>query len=312
MPRVLVTRSVPDVTLETLLRGLPAVDLDIHEGDAPLPPGELRDRLTESDGLLCTLHDRIDAALLRSGRDGGLRVVANFAVGVDNIDLAAAREFGIVVTNTPDVLTDATAEVAVGLLLSCARRFVEGDAMVRSGEFHGWAPLLHLGHAVYGKTVAIIGAGRIGRRVGETMRLGFGCRVVYHSRSEPADLDALLAEADFVSLHCPLTPGTHHLLDRRRLSLLKPTAVLVNTARGPVVDEEALVDLLCERRIAAAGLDVFEREPALAEGLSRLPNAILLPHIGSATFEARDAMGRIAAQSIVDVLSGKEPAHRVR
>jgi len=311
MPRVIVTRSMPDATIATLRHGISDLEIDRNEEDSPLSREDLTRRLAACDGLLCTLQDRIDAALLESAQRGGLRVVANFAVGVDNIDLDAARRLGIVVTNTPDVLTDATAEVAVGLILACARRFLEGDRMVRAGEFKGWAPLLHRGHAVYGKTVAILGAGRIGKRVGETMRLGFGCRVIYHSRSEPVELDALLAEADFVSLHCPLTPETRHLLDRRRLSLLKPTAILVNTARGPVVDETALVELLGQRRFAGAGLDVFEREPELADGLAELPNVILLPHIGSATVETRDAMGRIAAQSIVDVLHGKEPAHRV-
>ena len=310
MARILVTRPVPSATLEVLRQGIAGLDLDLNEAERPLGYDELRDRLRRCEALLCTLQDRVDAAILDSAANS-LRVVANFAVGVDNIDCDAAKRIGIAVTNTPDVLTDATAEIAVGLLLACARRFLEGDRLVREGEFTGWAPLLLRGHAVYGKTVLIVGAGRIGRRVGETMLRGFGCRVVYHSRSEPVDLDAALANADFVSLHCPLTRDTRHLLDRRRLSLLKPTAVLVNTARGPVVDEHSLVDLLRERRIAGAGLDVFEREPRLASGLANLSNVILLPHIGSATYQTRDTMGRIAAQSIVDVLSGKEPAHRV-
>jgi len=310
MPRVFVTRPVPPAALDLLRQGIDGIELDTNTEERQLVPAELRERVRGCDALLCTLLDRVDAAILEAASDS-LRVVANFAVGVDNIDLDAAARLGITVTNTPGVLTDATAEIAVGLLLACARRFIEADALVRDGEFEGWAPLLLRGQAVYGKTVAIIGAGRIGRRVGETMRLGFGCRVVYHSRSEPVDLDALLAEADFVSLHCPLTPETHHLLDRRRLALMKPTAILVNTARGPVVDEDALVELLHERRIAGAGLDVFEREPRLADGLAALPNVMLLPHLGSATYETRDAMGRMAAQSILDVLAGKEPAHRV-
>jgi len=310
MARLLVTLPVPDATLEVLRDGIPGVTVDLNAVDRPLTPGELQDRVGGCDALLCTVRDGVDAALLESAADS-LRVVANFAVGVDNIDLDAASRLGIAVTNTPDVLTDATAETTVGLLLACARRFVEGDRLVRDGKFEGWTPLMHRGQSVYGKTVAIIGAGRIGRRVGETMRHGFGCRILYHSRNEAAALDAVLAEADFVSLHCPLTGETRHLLDRRRLALLKPTAILVNTARGPIIDEDALVAVLRDGKIAGAGLDVFEREPRLAAGLAALPNVILLPHIGSATYDARDAMGRLAAQSIVDVLAGREPAHRV-
>jgi len=309
MSIVTVTRPIPDSAVALLLDH--GCTLTLNEEDRPLTRGELLEKLETADGLLCTLQDPIDAALLQATHSSPLRVIANFAVGIDNIDLDAARERGIVVTNTPDVLTDATAEVAVGLILACARRFLEGDRITREGRFEGWAPLFHRGQSVYGRTVGIIGAGRIGRRVGETMKHGFGCRVLYHSRSAPTDLDQLLAESDFVSLHCPLTEETHHLLDERRIALMKPTAVLVNTARGPVVDEAALVAALRDGAIAGAGLDVYENEPTLAPGLEDLPNVILLPHIGSATYATREVMGRIAAQSIVDVLAGKEPAHRV-
>jgi glyoxylate reductase len=229
---------------------------------------------------------------------------------------------GIAVYNTPDVLTDATAEIAVGLLIACARRFHEGEAMVRGGGFRGWTPTLLRGHGVFGKTVGIVGAGRIGKRVAETMHRGFGCRILYHSRREhpdwAADLDARLAplaelveQSDFVSLHCPLNDQTRHMIDSAMLMRMKSSAVLINTARGPIVDEVALVEALRQRRIAAAGIDVYENEPSLAPGLAALDNVILLPHIGSATWQTRDEMGRMCARAVIAVLTGQEPQHRV-
>jgi glyoxylate reductase len=290
--RVSITRPVPEVAKEILLVGIPGVVLEGPE----IVPG--------IDALLCTLQDPVDRALMASLAPT-LKVVANFAVGLDNIDLEAAQDLGIRVTNTPGVLTDATAEVAIGLMLACARRFREGDRIMRSGTFEGWEPLFHLGRSIYGSTVGIVGAGRIGRRVGETMEQGFGCRVLYH---RPTDLDELLAQSDFVSLHCPLTDQTRHLIDARRLRLMKRTAVLINTARGPVVDEAALVDALRGGMIAGAGLDVYEAEPSMAHGLADLDNVLLLPHIGSATVATRDAMARMAASSIVAVLT-RESEH---
>ncbi len=295
--------------------------MDRNDEQRQLGPAELLDRLRGCDGVLCTLGDRLDAATLEAAAPT-LRVIANYAVGVDNIDLEAAKRLGITVTNTPDVLTDATAEIAVGLMLATARRFASGDRMVREGRFDGWAPLLHRGQDVYGKCVGIIGAGRIGHRVAATMHHGFGCSILYHSRTARHDwestldarrapLDDLLQRSDIVSIHCPLTPETHHLIDARRLALMAPHAILVNTARGAVIDEAALVDALREQRIAGAGLDVFENEPALAPGLATLDNVVLLPHIGSATHATRATMAELAAQSIVDLLSGKEPKHRV-
>ncbi|MHC4954477.1 MAG: 2-hydroxyacid dehydrogenase [Planctomycetota bacterium] len=317
MARILVTRPVPDSTIEILRAGLTGPELDHNREERQLSAKELLERAIGCDALLCTLRDAVDACLLEA-LVPPLHIVANFAVGVDNIDLAAAKRLGVAVTNTPGVLTEATAETAVGLMLACARRFVEGDRIMRQDRFEGWAPLLHLGQPVYGRTVGIVGAGRIGKRVAATMRRGFDCDVLYHSPRDHPELDArrvpldeLLASSDFVSLHCPLNEDTHHLLDRRRLALLRPTAVLVNTSRGPVVDEEALVECLREGRIAGAGLDVYEREPALAAGLAALDNVILLPHAGSATLATRSEMGRLAAESIVDVLSGREPQHRV-
>lgn len=320
-PRVFVTRAVPEVALQTLRDNLPGLQLQVNPHDRNLTEAELARDALGCDALLCTLADPITAALLEH-LSPTLKVVSTYAVGVNNIDLAAAAKLGIPVCNTPGVLTDATAEIAVGLLLACARRMAEGDALTRQGGFAGWSPMFMRGHGVYGKTVGIVGAGRIGKRVAETMHFGFGCRILYQSRSrhqdwehelhaEPRSIDELLAESDFISLHCPLTAETRHLLNARRLGLLKPSAVLVNTARGPVIDEAALVAALRDGRCYGAGLDVYEAEPALAPGLAELPNTVLLPHLGSATMETRDEMGRLAAGAIVSVLTGQEPAHRV-
>lgn len=318
-PRIFVTRALPESALERLRSGAPQARVEVNEDDRGLAHEEIARRARGAVALICTATDPIDAALLE-GLAPPLRLVSSYAVGTDNIDLDAAQRLGVRVAHTPGVLTDATAEVAVGLMLACARRLAEGDRLVRAGDWRGLAPLFHLGHGVVGATVGIVGAGRIGRRVAEMMRHGFDCRILVHSRRSPrtwkADLsaeivrlDALLEHSDFVSLHCPLTPETHHLIDAKALALMKPTACLVNTARGPVVDEAALVDALERGAIAGAGLDVYEREPALAPGLARLENAVLLPHIGSATHEARAAMGRLCVDAVLDWLRGREPAH---
>jgi glyoxylate reductase len=264
--------------------------------------------LENSDAVLCLLTDRIDASLLE--RAPRLRIVANMAVGTDNVDLEAARRRGIAVSNTPDVLTDATADLAVALLLVAARRLCWGDRLVRGGGFTGWHPTLGLGADVTGKTLGIVGAGRIGRAVAERMR-GFRMEVLPHSRTSGPPLDELLERSDFISLHVPLTPETHHLIGERELRLMRPHAVLVNTARGPIVDEAALVRALRGGWIAAAGLDVFEREPRLAPGLSELPNVALAPHLGSATVETRRRMAEIAARNIVAALRGEPIPHAV-
>jgi glyoxylate reductase len=318
---IYITRSVPGAALELLQTGLPGSRIEVNPHDRNLTRNELLAAAAGCDALVCTLADTIDEGVLRKLAPM-LKVVATYAVGYNNIDIDAARRLGIAVCNTPGVLTDATAEIAVGLMLACARRIAEGDALTRQRRFSGWAPLFHLGHGVYGKSVGIVGAGRIGRRVAETMRRGFDCEILYTSRSDhddwARDLDArrvalqeLLARSDFVSLHCPLTPETRHMIDAAAIARMKPTAVLVNTARGPVVDEAALVAALRERRIAAAGVDVYEDEPQLAPGLAELPNAVLLPHIGSATHETRDEMGRMCARAIVAVLTGSQPDHLV-
>jgi glyoxylate reductase len=262
----------------------------------------------------------VDAELMDAG--AGLKVIANYAVGFNNIDVQAATERKIPVCNTPDVLTNASADFAWTLLMAAARRLIEGDAMTRAGQFTGWGPELLLGVEVFGKTLGIVGAGRIGQAVAKRA-LGFDMRTLYYNRSrlphsveqelnmEYADLETLLKESDFVSLHCPLTPETRYLIDAEELELMKPTAILINTARGPVVNETALVHALRDKVIWGAGLDVFEDEPALKPGLAELPNVVLAPHIASAATETRAKMADMAVDDVLAVLSGRRPKNLV-
>src|SRR5262245_28570022 len=295
--KVRVRTGVP----EAALRALTAAGLEAEVGELDVEG---------CDALLCLLTDRIDADFL--GRARGLRVVANLAVGTDNVDLAAARRLGIAVSNTPDVLTDATADLAWALLLAAARRLAWADRYVRGGGFTGWRPDVGIGLDVTGRTLGILGAGRIGRAVAERAR-GFRMEVLFHSRSLPGSVakDELLARSDFLSLHAPLTPETRHWLGEAELRRMKKGAVLVNTARGALVDEAALVRALREGWIAAAGLDVFEREPALERGLVDLPNVVLAPHVGSATIATRDRMAEVAAANVIAALAGKPIPNRV-
>jgi len=313
---VLVTMRTPDCALEVLRRA--GVAVDASDRTEPMPRAELLRRVAVCDGLACMLADRIDPELLEAAPR--LKAIANFAVGIDNIDLAAATARGIPVTNTPGVLTEATAELAWALILAAARRVVEGDRLVRRGAFTGWAPTLLRGLHLGGATLGIIGAGRIGTATG--LRAGaFGMRVVYFNRrrSEPLDergahrveLDELLPAADVVSIHLPLTDETRHLIGARELALMKPTAILVNTGRGAIIDEAALVEALRAGRIAGAGLDVYEHEPALTPGLTELENVVLLPHLGSATVATRDRMATMAAESLVAILDGRRPENLV-
>jgi glyoxylate reductase len=285
-PTVRVSAPIPDAGLDVLRRA----GLRVEVGGL-----EVRG----ADALLCLLTDRVDGVLLEQG--DRLRVVANMAVGVENIDLDAAARRGITVTNTPEVLTDATADLAFALLLAAARRLGWGDRLVRCGGFTGWEPLLGLGLDVTGRTLGIVGAGRIGRAVAERAQ-GFRMEVLLRRRSEGLPLDEILERSDFVSLHCPLTPETRHLIGEPELRRMRPHAVLVNTARGPIVDERALVRALREGWIAAAGLDVFEAEPQLAPGLADLPNVVLTPHLGSATRATRSRMAEMAATNVVCAL----------
>jgi glyoxylate reductase len=293
--RVRVRPGVPDAALRVLAEAGLAFEVGSLEG-------------AEVDALLRLLTDRIDAGFLAAAP--GLRIVANMAVGTDNVDLAAAARLGIAVSNTPDVLTDATADLAFALLLAAARRLAWADRYVRAGGFVGWNPELGIGLDVTGRTLGIVGAGRIGRAVAERAR-GFRMEVLLHSRGSGPPLGELLERSDFVSLHVPLTEETRHLIGAPELRRMKRTAVLVNTARGPIVDEAALVAALREGRIAAAGLDVFEREPALAPGLRDLPQVVLAPHVGSATVATRVRMAEVAALNIVAALRGEPIPNRV-
>ena len=313
MGRVLVTRRLPDGGLDPLAaHELVGPNAD----DAPFSPAELRAHAAEVDGIVCVLTDRIDEALLEAGGTGSLRVVANVAVGYDNIDVAAARDRGVVVCNTPGVLDDTTADLAFTLILAASRLAHDAEADLRAVRWQGWGITQYLGRDVHGATLGIVGYGRIGRTVAHRAA-GFDMRVLHHARTdtgEPgyvADLDELLAESDIVSLHVPGGEATHHLIDARRLALMKPTAVLVNTARGPVVDEEALADALHAGRLFAAGLDVFEHEPLVNERLLRAPRTVLLPHIGSATEATRRRMAQLASEGAVAVLAGERPPNLV-
>ncbi|MEA2063323.1 MAG: D-glycerate dehydrogenase, partial [Gemmatimonadota bacterium] len=271
-------------------------------------------------GLLSMLGNRLDEAFIER-HAGTLRVISNYAVGYNNIDLGAAKKRGIVVTNTPGVLTESTADLAWALIMAVARRIVESDSYTRAGNFEGWAPELFLGGDVHGKVLAIVGLGRIGQAVARRAA-GFGMQIIYYNRTckpetenelgcRKVELDALMAEADFISLHVPLTGETRHLIDERRLGLMKRSAYLINTARGPVVDEHALVRALKAGRIAGAGLDVYEEEPRLHPELQGLPNTVLAPHIGSGTTATRKRMAQIAVDNITAVLRGEKPAHPV-
>jgi glyoxylate reductase len=307
MPTIFVTAKLPSSVLEKLAA---AATLDLYT-EGTLPADELRARVKNADALVCLLTDTIDRAVIDAAQS--LRVIANVAVGYNNIDIAYARSKGIVVTNTPDVLTDATADLTWALLLGITRRISEGERLVRRGEWKGWALDFMLGSSLAGKQLGLVGVGRIGRAV--AARAGaFGMRVAYTSRREvdfpgaqPLALDQLLNSSDVVSLHVPLTPETRHLIDKRALARMKRSAYLINTARGPVVDEEALAWALREHLIAGAALDVYEREPEIHPDLFGLENVLLVPHLGSATIETRTAMASLAADNAVAVLAGRPP-----
>ncbi len=311
--RVFITRRLPEAGLAPLREA--DVDIDMRDADDPIDREGLLAGVRGAGAVVTLLTDRVDASFLEAAGDD-LRVVANYAVGYDNIDVAACSARGIAVANTPDVLTEATADHAFALLLGVARRLREGHALVASGDWSGWQPLQLLGREVGGATLGIVGMGRIGRAVARRA-LGFGMRVLYHNRhrdpqaerelgARHADLEELLSASDMVSLHVPLTEATRHLIDATALARMKPGAILVNTARGPVVDEAALVDALRSGVLWGAGLDVFEREPAIHAGLRALSNVVLAPHTGSATEGARTAMARLCAEATVAVLSGRK------
>ena len=305
LARCFVTRDLPGPGLGRLRA---AHDVDLWEGDSPPPPDELRDRAAAAEGLLAMLTDRIDEALLAACPD--LRAISNYAVGTDNVEVAAATARGIPVGNTPDVLTDSTADLAVGLMLAAARRFTEAERVVRDGEWTTWAPTFLLGRDLHGAEVGIVGGGRIGTAVARRLE-GFGCTVSVAGRDRD-ELEAVLGRSDFVTLHCPLTPETRGLIDERALRAMRPTAFLVNTARGPIVDQAALGTALREGWIAGAALDVTDPEPLPADDpLLAAPNLLVLPHLGSATHRTREAMATLAVDNLLAGLAGEPMPHCV-
>jgi glyoxylate reductase len=310
--RVLVTRRLPDGGLDPLA-GHELVGP--NPDDAPYSPEELCEHARACDAIVCVLTDRIDAALLDAGA-GRLQVVANVAVGYDNVDVAAAAERGITVCNTPGVLDETTADLAFTLILAASRLASEAERDLRDGTWKGWGITQYMGRDVHGATLGVVGFGRIGQAVARRAT-GFGMNVLHHSRTPTglpgyvADLDELLADAEIVSLHTPGGPATHHLVDARRIALMKPTAVLVNTARGTVVDEAALADALHAGSLFAAGIDVYEREPEIHPRLLSAPRAVLLPHVGSASRATRTRMATLAASAVATVLAGGTPSNVV-
>lgn len=314
--KLYLARPFPDPVMAVIQERF---QLTIQPVDHPPSAAEILSGVREAQAAICTLNERMDAGILAAAP--ALRVIANYAVGYNNIDVEAAKARGIVVTNTPDVLTNATADLTWALILAVARRVVEGDQLVRRNQWTGWSPTQMLGVDLSGKTLGIIGMGRIGQAVARRA-IGFEMKVLYWTRNErsPKELhtsrqqvsfEELLRRSDFLSPHVPLTPDTHHLINDAALRLMKPTAFLINAARGSVVDEAALVQALQEHRLAGAGLDVYEREPELQKGLRELPQVVLLPHLGSATSETRIRMGLMCVENVLAVLEGKPAPNRV-
>ena len=310
--KVFVTREIPTPGLDLLRKEF---TVSVNPYDRVLSKEELMKSVQGKDGLLCLLTDQVDRDVIYA--EPKLKMIASYAVGYDNIDVSAATERGIPVSNTPGVLTETTAELAWALLFSVARRIVEGDSFTRTGQFKGWAPLLMLGQDVTNKTLGIIGAGRIGTAFALKSK-GFDMNVIYtdEQRNEQLErelgakkvpLPKLLKESDYVSIHVPLMKATHHLIGEKELKMMKKTAVLINTARGPIIDEAALIKALKEHWIFGAGLDVYEKEPEISRELKSLDNVVLQPHTGSGTIETRTKMALIAAENLIEGLKGNIP-----
>ena len=309
--KVLITRSILNDGLKLLESS--GIDLIINPQNRPLSYHELCDMAKKVDAIISMLDDKIDEAFLKN--NSHLKVISNYAVGFNNIDIKTAKELNIKIGNTPDVLTEATAEVAMGLMIATTRNFLSSNLAAKRGDWHGWHPTAHLGHSLKGKNLGIIGMGRIGLRVAEMAHFAFGMNILYYSNSEKQtsfvskklSLNELLKESDVVSLHLPLNSNTHNIIRSEHFQMMKSNAVLINTARGEIIDQTALILALKEKSIFAAGLDVTSPEPLPIENeLYKLENAIILPHIGSASFEARRAMSVIAAKNIIAGLNNQE------
>jgi len=317
--KVVLTRRLPDA-VETRLREL--FDTELNLRDQPFDRAALEDAVGRADVLVPTITDRIDADLIEKAGES-LKMIANFGAGVDHIDVEAAVGRGLIVTNTPGVLTEDTADLAMGLILAVSRRLVEGAGVVQKGEFSGWTPTWMCGRKLWGKRLGIVGMGRIGQALARRAR-AFGMQVHYHNRKPLSpmivedlqatywdDLDAMLHRMDIISLNCPATRETHHLMDARRLGLLTPHAILINTARGELIDEAALAEAVGRRALGGVGLDVFEQEPAVHPGLLNRPEVVLMPHLGSATLESRQDMGDRVIANIMTFQNGHRPPDRV-
>jgi glyoxylate reductase len=317
--KVVVTRKLPD-PVETRMREL--FDTELNVDDKPLSAEEMVEAMNRADVLVPTITDQLDSRILARAGDR-LKLIANFGAGVDNIDVATANQRNIIVTNTPGVLTEDTADMTMSLIMAASRRVVEGANVVQSGGFHGWSPTWMLGRRIWGKRLGIVGMGRIGQALARRAK-AFGLSIHYHNRKPVSpriaeeleatyweSLDQMLARMDVVSINCPHTPATYHLLSARRLKLLQPHAIVVNTARGEVIDEGALANMLARGELAGAGLDVYEHEPAINPKLMKLPNVVLLPHMGSATVEGRIDMGEKVIVNIKTFMDGHRPPDRV-
>lgn len=310
-PIVFITRSLPTAAIVAISK---YATVRVRKTDSIIPRAELVAGAQYCDILLPILTDKIDDALL--AQTPRLKLIANYGAGYNNVDVEAATRRGITVTNTPDVLTETTAELTVALMLAVSRRLVETDKIMRAGKYPGWGPLLYLGHGISGRTLGVIGMGRIGTRVAEIAHHGFGMHILYYTKHKEREvelslgarkvgLNTLLRQADVVTLHVPLVTQTHHMISQAQLTMMKPSAYLINTSRGSVVDEVALVQALKKQRIAGAGLDVYEHEPAMAPGLNTLSTVVLLPHIGSATIDTRTAMAMVAAKNVIAFIQGR-------
>jgi lactate dehydrogenase-like 2-hydroxyacid dehydrogenase len=319
-PKVIITRKLPAAAEE---RAKTLFDVELNASDVPLDAAGLARAMREADGLLPCVADQITSELLATP-ERKARIVANYGVGFNNVDVVAAKANGVVVTNTPDVLTEDTADLAMTLMLATARRVGEGERELRSGKWTGWRPTHMLATQVHGKTLGLIGIGRIGRAVARRAHLGFGMKIIYHDPYPLSDADAqllgaerkdsieaVLRESDFVSLHCPATPETRHLMNAARFAQMRKGSILINTARGDVVSESDLIAALQAGTICGAGLDVFEKEPFVPAALSSMENVVLLPHLGSATMETRVAMGMRAIDNLVAFFGGTAPRDRV-
>ena len=320
MAKIFVTRQIPEAGIKLFQEK--GYEVEVFSRDEVISREELLANVKGRDAVLCLLTDKMNAEVFEAAGPQ-LKVVANYAVGFDNINLEDTKKHNVFATNTPDVLTETVAEHAFGLILSIAQRITEGDRFTRAGKYKGWAPMLMLGNDVSHKTLGVLGLGRIGSRVAHHGARGFDMNVIYYDvkRNEAfekeygaefvADPEELLKRADFISVHVPLLPTTKHLINAERLKMMKPTAYLVNTSRGPVIDEAALVDALKNKVIRGAGLDVFENEPRLTPGLANLENIILTPHAASATEETRAKMSEVAALNIIDALEGGRPRNNL-